>query len=101
MTLSTSAVAVCCCSIIRGSCLSSSRVFSMAITACLAKLLSKLDLLVAERSHLRARKPNGADRFVFPEHRHRKDVRTRIGITRQIAVTVGDHARLSAGLSCR
>ena len=38
MTLSTSAVAVCCCSDSRSSL--SRRVFSMAMTACLAKLLT-------------------------------------------------------------
>ena len=51
MTFSTSAVAVCCCSDSRDHRFAAQflrqPVFSMAITACLAKLLSKLDLLVA------------------------------------------------------
>ena len=46
MTLSTSAVAVCCCERFRAA-HSSKRVFSMAMTAWAAKLLSKLDLLMS------------------------------------------------------
>ena len=45
MTLSTSAVAVCCCSDSRSSL--SSRVFSIAMTAWAAKLRDQFDLLVA------------------------------------------------------
>ena len=52
MTLSTSAVAVCCCSDSRSSL--SSRVFSMAMTAWAAKFVDQLDLLVGERAHLLA-----------------------------------------------
>ena len=49
MTLSTSAVAVCCCSDSRSSL--SSRVFSIAMTAWVAKFY-QLDLLVGERRDL-------------------------------------------------
>ena len=56
MTFSTSEVAVCCSSdsersSVRWRSSLSSRVFSMAITACSAKFLKQLDLLVGERSH--------------------------------------------------
>ena len=47
MTLSTSAVAVCCSSDCRNSL--SSRVFSMAMTACAAKFVHQIDLLIGER----------------------------------------------------
>ena len=50
MTLSTSAVAVCCWSDSRSSL--SSRVFSMAITAWAAKFVHQLDLFVSEGPHL-------------------------------------------------
>ena len=50
MTLSTSAVAVCCCSDSRSSL--SRRVFSMAMTAWAAKFCDQLDLLLGERAHL-------------------------------------------------
>jgi len=49
MTLSTSAVAVCCCSDSRSSL--SSRAFSMAMTA-YGKILNQVDLLVGERPDL-------------------------------------------------
>jgi hypothetical protein len=53
MTLSTSAVAVCCWSDSRSSL--SSRVFSIAMTACLpGEILDQFDLLVGERPHLLA-----------------------------------------------
>ena len=68
MTLSTSAVAVCCCRILRSSL--SSRVFSIAMTACAAKFLTRLDLLVGERPHLLAIDDDGADQLVVFEHRH-------------------------------
>ena len=53
MTLSTSAVAVCCCSDSRSSL--SSRVFSIAMTAWSAKFCDQLDLLVGERPRPPAR----------------------------------------------
>ena len=68
MTLSTSAVAVCCCSDSRSSL--SRRVFSMAMTAWAAKFVHQLDLLVGERSHLLAIDGDGADQLVLLEHRH-------------------------------
>ena len=63
MTLSTSAVAVCCCSDSRNSL--SSRVFSMAMTAWAAKFCHQLDLLVSERSHLLAIDDDGTDEFAL------------------------------------
>ena len=68
MTLSTSAVAVCCCSDSRSSL--SRRVFSMAMTACVAKFVHQLDLLVGERTDLLAIDGDGADQLVVLEHRH-------------------------------
>ena len=68
MTLSTSAVAVCCCSDSRSSL--SRRVFSMAMTAWAAKFCDQLDLLVGERPHLLAVDDDGADQLVVLEHRH-------------------------------
>ena len=54
MTLSTSAVAVCCCkdslSLVRVCTSLNSRVFSIAITAWAAKVVHQLDLLFGERS---------------------------------------------------
>ena len=70
MTLSTSAVAVCCCSDSRSSL--SSRVFSMAMTACAAKFCDQLDLLVGERPHLLAIDADRADQLVVLEHRHQQ-----------------------------
>ena len=70
MTLSTSAVAVCCCSDLRSSL--SSRVFSMAMTAWSAKCLDQLDLLVGERAHLLAVDGDDSDQFVLLEHRNRE-----------------------------
>ena len=78
MTLSTSAVAVCCCSDSGSRCARSSlssRVFSMAMTAWLAKLSTQLDLLVGERAHLLAIDGDGADQLVLLEHRHGEIVR--------------------------
>ena len=68
MTLSTSAVAVCCCSDSRSSL--SRRVFSMAMTACAAKVLHQLDLLVGERPNLLTIDDDDADQLVLLEHRH-------------------------------
>ena len=75
MTLSTSEVAVCCSSdsvrsSVRWRSSLSSRVFSMAMTACAAKFCHQLDLLVGERSHLLAVDGNGANQIAFLEHRH-------------------------------
>ena len=67
MTLSTSAVAVCCCSDSRSSL--SSRVFSMAMTAW-RRSSDQLDLLVGEWAHLLAVDADGADQLVLLEHRH-------------------------------
>ena len=75
MTLSTSEVAVCCSSdsvrsSVRWRSSLSSRVFSMAMTACAAKFVHQLDLLVGERPHLLAVDGDGADQLVVLEHRH-------------------------------
>ena len=71
MTLSTSAVAVCCCSNSRSSL--SSRVFSMAMTAWAAKFCDQLDLLVGERANLLAIDDDHADQLIVLEHRHRQN----------------------------
>ena len=68
MTLSTSAVAVCCEGDSRSS--DSSRAFSTAITACAAKFVDQLDLLVGERPHLLAIDAERADKRVFLDHGH-------------------------------
>ena len=68
MTLSTSAVAVCCCSNSRSSL--SRRVFSMAMTAWCGEILDQLDLLVGERPDLLAVDGDDADQLVVLEHRH-------------------------------
>ena len=46
--------------------------FSIAITACAAKFVHQLDLLVGERSHLLAINPDRADQLIVFEHRHGK-----------------------------
>src|SRR5438105_10506176 len=66
MTLSTSAVAVCCCRDSRRSL--SRRTLSIAMTAC----GNQRDLRVCERPNLLAVNANGADQVTFLEHRHRK-----------------------------
>src|SRR6516165_2793418 len=105
MTLSTSAVAVCCWrdsvrSFVRWRSSLSSRVFSMAITACLAKLLTSD---ASERSDLLAVDNNGANQLVFFDHRNGKHcpcacelgklrsgcARRSIGIT-QLVVDIAD-----------
>ena len=68
ITLSTSAVAVCCCSDSRSSL--SRRVFSMAMTAWSAKFRHQLDLLVGEWTDLLPKDADGADQLVLLEHRH-------------------------------
>ena len=76
MTLSTSAVAVCCWRRFAQLTLSS-RVFSMAMTACAAKFCNQLDLFVRERPHFLTIHGDSADKIVFLEHRHGKKRRTR------------------------
>ena len=78
MTLSTSDVAVCCSSDCRNSL--SSRVFSMAMTACAAKFLQQLNLLFGERTHLLAVNDDGADQFVLLEHGHAEGAFERRGV---------------------
>ena len=96
ITLSTSAVAVCCCSDSRSSL--SRRVFSMAMTAWLGEILHQLDLLVGERPDLLAVDDDGADQLVLLEHRHAEH-----GCARRRArphrhwITLRD--RLSVGIS--
>ena len=70
MTLSTSAVAVCCCRAI-GALRSSlsSRVFSMAMTAWAAKFVHQLDLLVGEGTNFLAVNGERTDQFVLLQHR--------------------------------
>ena len=70
MTLSTSAVAVCCCRDSRSSL--SSRVFSMAMTAWLGEVADQFDLLVGERTDLLAIDVDDTDQLVLLEHRHRE-----------------------------
>ena len=67
MTLSTSAVAVCCCSNSRSSL--SSRVFSIAMTAWARKVLHKLDLFVGERANLLTINSKHTDQLVLLKHR--------------------------------
>ena len=71
MTLSTSAVAVCCCSDLRSSL--SRRVFSMAMTAWRGEVRDQLDLLVGEWPHLLAIDGDRADQLVLLEHRDDED----------------------------
>ena len=68
MTLSTSAVAVCCWSDSRSSL--SSRVFSMAMTACAAKFVNQVDLLVSERADFLPINENSADHLALLKHRN-------------------------------
>ena len=44
----------------------------MAITACAAKFLQQLDLLVGERAHLLTVDDDDADQFVIFQHRYRE-----------------------------
>ena len=48
----------------------SSRVFSMAMTACAAKFCQQLDLLFGERADFLAIDGDGADQLGFLEHRY-------------------------------
>ena len=75
MTRSTSDVAVCCSSdsvrsVVRWRNSLSSRVFSMAMTAWAAKFCQQFDLFVGEWPHFLPVNRNGADQFVFLEHRN-------------------------------
>ena len=110
MTLSTSAVAVCCCSDSRSSL--SSRVFSMAMTAWAAKFVDQLDLLIGERAHLLAVDTDHADQLVLLEHRNDKkgsdSTSFRTGDHERIAIYIGFqvpdvvnmHGLFSADNSC-
>ena len=71
MTLSTSAVAVCCSSDCRNSL--SSRVFSMAMTAWAAKFLSNSICLSVKWPHLLPVNADGADQLAFLEHRNKNE----------------------------
>ena len=42
----------------------------MAMTACAAKFVTSVDLLVGERANLLAVDADGADQFILLEHRH-------------------------------
>ena len=68
MTLSTSAVAVCCCSDSRSSL--SRRAFSMAMTAWSAKFVSRSICLLGEGAHLLPVDGESANQLVIFEHRH-------------------------------
>ena len=77
MILSTSDVAVCCSSdsersSVRSRSSFSSRVFSMAMTACAAKFLNQCDLLLSERSGLHAANQDCPDRISFAQQRSGK-----------------------------
>ena len=70
MTLSTSAVAVCCCRLARSSVRwrssLSSRVFSIAITAWAAKFCNQLNLFVSEGPYFLPIDADGSDQLVLP-----------------------------------
>ena len=68
MTFNTSEVAVCCCSDSRNSL--SSRVFSMAMTACAGEVLDELDVPIGERSDFLAVDDDPTDQLVVLEHGH-------------------------------
>ena len=68
ITFSTSAVAVCCCSNSRSSL--SSRVFSMAMTAWLAKLVTSAICLSVKGTNLLAVYGERTDQFVLRQHRN-------------------------------
>src|SRR5262245_38416641 len=78
MTPSTSLVAVCCSSAslkssVRWRSSLSRRVFSMAMTACLALIGNQLDLLVVERPHLLPVDVDCPDHLVLFQHRHAQE----------------------------
>ena len=76
MTLSTSAVAVCCCSDF-AQLVEQPRVLD-GDDGLRGEVLHQLDLLVGERANLLAVDDDGADQFVVLEHRH-GDQRSRAG----------------------
>src|SRR5262249_53038981 len=51
----------------------SSRVFSMAMTACAAKFCSNAKLLLGERAHFLPVDMDSANQFIFLKHRHYDD----------------------------
>ena len=61
----------------------------MAITACAAKFVNKLDLLVAKRSYLLAVDDDAADQLALLEHRHQQHC------PRPSAVDQGDDTRFA------
>ena len=73
MTLSTSAVAVCCCSRF-AQLVEQPRVLD-GDDGLGGEVLHQLDLLVGERPHLLAIDDDGADQLVILEHRHRDERR--------------------------
>src|SRR5262245_46728627 len=78
MTSSTSAVAVCCCSdsvrsSVRWRSSLSRRVFSIAMTACFAKLLNKLNLLVGEGPNFLTKDGDSSNQVIILQHRHDND----------------------------
>ena len=109
MTLSTSLVAVCCSSAserssVRWRSSLSSRVFSMAMTACAAKFVHQRDLLVGERADLLTKDRDSADQLVILEHRH-NDQRTRAADETEpgspAAATVEVGAKWTRSLVCK
>ena len=75
MTLSTSAVAVCCCrdslrSSVRWRTSSNSRTFSIAITAWSAKVVTRSICFCVNGSHALSGENDNADRFVLAQQRH-------------------------------
>ena len=69
MTLSTSAVAVCCCKQISAQLVEQPRVLD-GDHGLGGEILHQLDLLVGERPHLLAVDDDGADQLIVLEHRH-------------------------------
>ena len=69
MTLSTSAVAVCCCKQISAQLVEQPRVLD-GDDGLGGEVLHQLDLLVGERAHLLAVDDDRADQLVVLEHRH-------------------------------
>ena len=74
MTLSTSAVAVCCCSNSVRQLVQQPRVLD-GDDGLRGEVLHQLDLLVGERPDLLAVDDDGADQLAVLEHRHGEDVR--------------------------
>ena len=107
MTRSTSEVAVCCSSnsvrsSVRWRSSVSSRVFSIAMTACAAKFFHELYLFIGERPDLQAVDRDGSDQIVAFEHRHGEYTFARppssrsaraVGIARSVSLHVSDMHR--------